>query len=116
MKTPRRFEALEQRRGRFRDSLATTNANQINQSISHTHNKSKSRVHKAHLDGFVWHTRHPARVSLLESKKGDRKLGFHLPFVWRDGRGRGREWTYDTRACTERDERCIRAYIRDDRI
>jgi len=88
MEMPRRLEALEQRRSRLRDSL----------------------------DGFAWHTRHTTRISLCERKKGNCQLGFHLLCVWRGGRGRGRKGTNDTRVCAERDERCIRVYIGDDRI
>jgi hypothetical protein len=122
MKTPRRLEALEQRRSRFRDGLPMTTdtdnpTRKSNQSISGKQRGfPKNRERKAHLDGFVWHTRHTTRVSLRERKKGNCQLGFHLLCVWRGGRGCGREGTNDTRECAERNERCIRFYIRDDRI
>ena len=129
MKAPRRLEGLEQRRGRFRDSLSTTTttakpikkkkSNQLR--IPALENQEKKLLPKqskrqAHLDAFVWHTRHPARVPLRERKKRDRQLGLHLLCVWRAGRRRGREWAQDARVCAEGDEGCIRAYVRDDRI
>jgi hypothetical protein len=83
MKAPRRLEGLEQRSGRFRNGLS-----QPNQSIKTVLPPKKKK--NAHLDGFVWHTRHAARVSLRERKKSNCQLGLHLLCVGRGGRGRGR--------------------------
>jgi hypothetical protein len=124
MKAPRRLEGLEQRRGRFRDSLSIhTPPSPIKKKQSITDSRlgeqkllSKQSKRQAHLDGFVWHTRHPARVPLRERKKRDCQLGLHLLCVWRAGRRCGREWAQDARVCAKGDEGCIRAYVRDDRI